>query len=207
MSATKKAQMRLEDSTEYVREKIKMNKFEKELEKANGKLKELHALHTKAVLVGGSCGDDAVKALLAKKPEDIGVDGDIPPVDMEAINKNTVDVRRRIRVLESAVENQRVILKTTENKMAKKIADANLGDYRQIVKRMVDSLMQVNTVIEAEEQFREALAEVHPHIPGYLFPMDLRRIGKINDPYSYASHFLREAHHFGHIPKSALPKT
>ncbi len=196
------AKLRMEDIPEYVKEKLRMDKLETEYRRVEREFNEL-------VFQRGNPEDleeQAMNELLDLDPEELAAKDKLSLTGMEAINEKMTNQKRKMIVLKKMVDAQKMNLDTAKGAAIRKIIPGYIEGYRDVVKRLAESVIAIGDAIKEEENYRREAESVCCGLASHLIPTPVRKIGKATDRFSYAHMYLNQAAKAGHIPESMIPE-
>ena len=178
-----------EDFPDYVAAREKLIELQlkgQEVEnKINGKLRLLEDLTERNVL------DDCAQAL---------IDGqNLDEIDKGALTESVGRLRKDNYVITRAIEMQRRFIGEMETRLSKEICEPLIPEYAAIVKRTWSKIEELLELIDEEADFINALVDSRLSFVGTIPRHNFRKIGTLNDDYSFVSYYKKEGLEHGYL--------
>lgn len=120
-----------------------------------------------------------------------------PEADRTRVRQDLETIHDQLAVVRRAIELQRQVVDEERRRVSREICTRLRPRHRAIVQRLAAALRELAAANAEEEDFRRALADAGVEFTGELRPMPVSHIGRLEDDYSGASYWLREAKEHG----------
>ena len=109
------------------------------------------------------------------------------------------ELQRVEHILEKAIELQRGRIAGLQGRLSAIVCAPLVPEHKALVKGIADAMIALAKASERESEFRYRLQLADVLTSPYLRPMPVRHVGRLDDPNSGVSRYLKECVEFGFL--------